>query len=253
MSVSEKMTAIADAIREKTGGTEKIGLDGIAEGVNEVHDVGIEEGKQAQYDEFWDSFQANGSRAFGNLFYGSAWNDITFKPKHSMRSASAANSMFQNSTITDLQGILDRQSVTFDFSRCGSFANFLQNSTISHIGVVSTIGSSGLSNIFYLAKSLETVDLLILKSDGSQGFSSGAFQDCIALANIAIEGVIGQNIDIHWSPLTKDSITSIVNALSTTATGKTLTFKKSAVEAVFSDDEWAALVAEKSNWTISLV
>ena len=33
MSVNEKMTAIADAIREKTGGTEPMGLDAMAEAV----------------------------------------------------------------------------------------------------------------------------------------------------------------------------------------------------------------------------
>lgn len=222
---------------------------------------GVAEGRQAQYDEFWDSYQNKGSRPFLRLFCSIGWNDTTFKPKYSMKYASGANGMFAESRITDLQAILDRQGVTFDFSSCQSFANLLQDSTITRIGVVSTV-SGAVTNIFYLAKSLETVDLLILKSNGSQTFS-GSFQDCIALANITIEGVIGQNIDIHWSPLTKDSITSIINALSTTATGKTLTLKKTAVDNAFeasegladgsTSDEWTSLLGTKTNWTISLV
>lgn len=40
MSVKEKMTAIADAIRGKTGKTEKLTLDAMASGVNEVYIAG---------------------------------------------------------------------------------------------------------------------------------------------------------------------------------------------------------------------
>jgi hypothetical protein len=39
------MTAIADAIRAKTGGEEPLTLDGIAAGIDEVYAAGIEEGK----------------------------------------------------------------------------------------------------------------------------------------------------------------------------------------------------------------
>ncbi len=42
---NEKMTAIADAIRAKTGGEEPLTLDGIAAGVDEVYAAGVEEGK----------------------------------------------------------------------------------------------------------------------------------------------------------------------------------------------------------------
>lgn len=49
MSVHEKMTAIADAIREKTGDTQKLGLDAMAAGVGEVYEAGKAE-KAAEYD-----------------------------------------------------------------------------------------------------------------------------------------------------------------------------------------------------------
>ena len=42
---NEKMTAIADAIRAKTGGEESLTLDEIATGIGEVYATGVEEGK----------------------------------------------------------------------------------------------------------------------------------------------------------------------------------------------------------------
>ena len=50
MSVNEKMAAIADAIRSKTGGTEPLGLDDMAASVGDVYEAG----KQAEYDAFWE-------------------------------------------------------------------------------------------------------------------------------------------------------------------------------------------------------
>lgn len=43
MSVNEKMTAIADAIREKTGGTELLGLDAMAQAIAAIKGGGVGE------------------------------------------------------------------------------------------------------------------------------------------------------------------------------------------------------------------
>lgn len=39
-TVNEKMTAIADNIRDKTGGTDPLTLDDMASGINEVYETG---------------------------------------------------------------------------------------------------------------------------------------------------------------------------------------------------------------------
>ena len=70
--------------------------------------------------------------------------------------------------------------------------------------------------------------------------------------------------DLHWATaLTKASITSVINALSTTTSGKTLTLSKAAVNKAFEtsagagDGEastaWISLEQSRPNWTISLV
>ena len=84
------------------------------------------------------------------------------------------------------------------------------------------------------------------------------------LENIIFEGEIGKEIDIqHSHKLTKASITSIINALSSTTSGLSVTLSKTAVNTAFETStganngsistEWSALVATKTNWTINLV
>ena len=73
------------------------------------------------------------------------------------------------------------------------------------------------------------------------------------IEEVAFEGIIGQDIDFQSCPLNKASILSIVEHLSTTASGKTLTLKQTAVNNAFTTQEWNTLIAPKSNWTISLV
>ena len=80
------------------------------------------------------------------------------------------------------------------------------------------------------------------------------FQNCTALKHLIAVGTIAVSLDIHWSTgLTKASIESIVNALSTTTSGLSVTFSKTAVNNAFTDEEWATLANTRSNWTINLV
>ena len=67
-----------------------------------------------------------------------------------------------------------------------------------------------------------------IRTDENTVFNN-AFNYCTALKNVTFEGVIGQDINIRWSPLTADSIRSIIEHLSDTASGKTLTLSKKAV------------------------
>ena len=183
--------------------------------------VGREQGKQEEYDRFWDKFQANGRTAsYIYAFAGVRWDDQTYNPKYPIV-ANAAGGMFYYSEITDTKVNID----------------------------ITLAGGSSTSALFQNAKKLKTIRLLKVVPETS--FSSG-FTNCNSLEHITIEGVIGSNLDIHWSPLTADSIRNIVGALSTTATGRTVTFKKTAKEAAFTDEEWAELIGQRPNWTVVL-
>ena len=80
--------------------------------------------------------------------------------------------------------------------------------------------------------------------------------------NLIIEGTIGQNgLNLqHSKKLSKESITSVINALSTSTGGLSITLSKTAVDNAFYNNivvgsntmEWGQLVASRSNWTINL-
>jgi hypothetical protein len=60
-------------------------------------------------------------------------------------------------------------------------------------------------------------------------------------------------LNLQWSTkLSKASITSIINCLSSTTSGLSITLSKTAVDNAFTAEEWAALENTKHNWTIAL-
>ena len=104
-----------------------------------------------------------------------------------------------------------------------------------------------------------TVDKLTVSS--AMTFAA-SFVSCSKLENITFEGEIGNSIDFQYSPLTKASITSVVEHLWGEASKKTATFNLNAVNKAFETSEgvndgstsaeWTALIGTKPNWTIAL-
>ncbi len=79
---------------------------------------------------------------------------------------------------------------------------------------------------------------------------NASFGGCSALENIIIGGTIGKNISFSYSPLTVESMKSIINALkdySGTSTTYTLTFRADR-ENMLTDEEKA--VATNKGWTL---
>lgn len=245
-------------------------LQTIAENEQKVYDSGmtkgIEQGKKAEYDAFWDSYQDYGNRTdYRRAFNLKWWGDKNFYPKYDMFIKGAPNDGFAESTITNLKKRLEECGVILDFSGATAFSYVFNSSKITDIGVVNTTGAPSLGSLFNSAYSLKNIDALILKKDGSQAFSNDPFRMCQELENITIEGVIGQNgLNLQWSTkLSKASIESVINCLSTTTSGLSVTLSKAAVNKAFetsvganngaTSTEWTTLIGTRSNWTISLV
>lgn len=196
-----------------------------------AYQQGVADGKQAEYDFFWDKFQDYGNRTvYSYAFCYENFSDTTFIPKYPLKPIQAGT-MFYSSVLTAVNVTLDLSEAT----TCGT--------------------------MFAYAFDLAIIKDLIV-NENLDGLST-AFRACGALTTLGISGVIGKNIDLHWSPLAKASIENVMAILSNTATGMTATFQKSAVNAAFETSEgladgstsaeWLALVATKPNWTISLV
>lgn len=267
MNVNSKMTAIADRFRAKTGGTGKLNLDQMVEAVDEVYDAGYEKGKaEGGGNDFWDKYQEYGERRnYRNAFSGTGWTDELFKPKYDIIVYNSPNNynIFTHSSITNLKKLLEDAGVVLDISRCSYIASLFEESMITTVGELNFTGANNIV-AFTRAMRLQSVDKVILSNTVTQNFTSNSFMGCSALTHIIFEGTIrGSGMNMKDSPLLdKESITSVINCLATDTSGLTVTLSKTAVNKAFetsagaadgsTSEEWLALVATKSNWTISL-
>ncbi len=250
---------IADAIREK-GGTSNYKPSQMANAIKTVYDNGIKKevalfspytsNEGQTYTTLWDILQDKGNRTdYNHLFV--RFTDESFKPIYDMEPTKAA-SMFEYSKITDLVKLLDAARVHLFFGGLTTLPyRMFAFSTITHCPYVMMPPTLDLNCMFYSCSKLETIDGVM--TDSSNKFTS-TFNGCTSLKNISFEGSeIGNNISFSVSPLSRESIESVINALSDNVRGKALTLKATAKMAVFTDSEWATLIATKPNWTISLV
>lgn len=200
----------------------------VAENIPKVYDAGKAEGKDKEWNLFWDALQNNGTRTvYSRVFQGGGWTKESFKPKYDMKPTNVYY-MFAASQIEgDLVEILEDLGVELDFSQATADTNYMfSGAKFTRVGVIDTSSMGGIYQTFMSMYNLVTIDKLILKDDGSQSFIS-PFSGCWALENLTIEGKIGKAFVIGNSPkLTHDSLMSIINALydySGTSTTQTCT------------------------------
>lgn len=187
-------------------------------GSAEDYEKGVEDGKKAEYDAFWDELQGYGNRSsYSYAFWQAWWNDKNYNPKYPLVSNQAGN-CFYLSKITDTK-------VDINFT---DSVQVFRNSAIKTIRKII----------------LSTKTSLVQWFDG-----------CSNLENVTFEGTLETNqADFRWSTkLSKASIESVINALSTTTSGLSVTLSKTAVNNAFTTDEWTSLAGTKPNWTINLV
>lgn len=174
-----------------------------------------EAGKKAEYDAFWDALQDFGKRTnYANGFFYHAWNDDNFRPKYDIKTTNAAN-MFRGDAgaITDLEAVLQKAGVVLDTSNCTSINNGFRYGTFTVLPVIDVskaINSSAMVAPF----DYKLVTIRKLISSAETFWLTNTFQGLSHLTNLIIEGVIGTNdFNVQWSPLTHDSLMSIINAL----------------------------------------
>jgi hypothetical protein len=202
----------------------------IAENVPKVYNAGYEKGKAEggiNYDAFWDAYQTTGDYQYA--FCSNRFTDETYNPKYPIicgANGTTAHYMFFNNTkITSTKVPIDITNITT--------TNYL-------FGLYQPQENS----------KLETIVELIVDEENT---FTNAFTLLSALKTIKITGTLGASVNLRWSTeLTKESIEYIYDALSASASGKTCTLNKAAVNAAFTDEEWKALTDAKPNWTFTL-
>ena len=249
MSVNEKMTAIADAIRDKTGSTEKLGLDAMASGIGEVYAAGYAAGQSAGggsqigYDEFWDSFQKNGNRTdYTRAFM--YWTDKMYQPKYGFTLADmafvSAQYMYAQSTIVDLSDIYLRSSTATNFAY-----TFEKAAQLKKVGTLyNSANNSQYTNTFFSCESLESIERIKITSSS---IFTNTFLKCYSLEKVTFSGNIGRSISFSdSSKLTAETVEHIFEILvAPTATNQALTFH---ADTVLTEEQIAK--AEAMGWQV---
>ena len=202
-------------------------------------------GEKSEYDRFWDVFQENGERTdYNGVFYGYGWTAETFKPKYDIH-----GTRFQNSfaMATSLKGslieMLNACGVTIDTSQATNVSAMYYYCTklteVPHIDMSSVTTNVG--NLLNTCRSLVRVEK-VTYTENAGCYNNVAYQQCTALTDIEIAGVIAGNMNLQWSPLSPASMKSIITHLKNlTGTGK-----ENTLTLTFSEDCWTALEADST-------
>ena len=213
MSVNEKMTAIADAIRSKTGGTDKLGLDAMASSIGDVYDKGR--------DSFWEDYQQSGNRVDYRYAFAHLWTDEIYTPKYPLITSTSyfADAIFYNNQI-----ITDTK---VPITAVGRFVN-----------------------TFYICRKLKRVPLITLDNVTT---ITNPFVNCESLEDVTFGGVIQVSLPIQQSPkLSRASVQSVVDHLKdlTGSTAQTLTLHPDVKAWVELDNDLMSTIEDK-NWTLA--
>lgn len=234
-------------------------ITGTAKTTAEIEADGAEKEKKR----WWGIYQENGNRAsYHSAFY--FWYTDAIEPQFDITPTNATN-MFNNTKASDgknisLPDIEARNGIKFDFSKCTTFSGMITYGVVEDLGFIDMrAGTNGTNSTFANSSTLKRLSIAI-KEDGSQNFS-GCFDYTRELEDFTVvSGVFGSNLNFQWAHyLSKASITNIINHLSDTTSGLSVTFSYNAVFNAFVDkstgtlgSEWRDLIATKTNWTINL-
>lgn len=251
MSIAEKLTTVAENIpKVYEAGYFKGQRDGWEEGNTE----GWINGRAEYYNEFWDSYV--GLTSFVSMFAGRMWNDTTFKPKNDIVAKGQANQLFYNNGCSNIKQSLINCGVELDLSQATQANQAFWYCYSLELPEINLSNATRVQGTFQDARRLVTIDKVTFKDDVT---FQNTFYNIPTLENITIGGTIGgSGFDIHWSTkLSAKSLYSIINALSTSATGLTVTLPTTA-EANYNANPpsgapqtWAQLVATRQNWSIA--
>lgn len=224
---------------------------------------GIEEGRKAAWDAFWDIFQESGARREYGYAFVRGWNADNFKPKYDIIIEGDARGAFQywrQEPIANIAEICREQGITLDFSGATNTNTAFRACYSPDLPTLDLRKVTSMEDMFAFSK-IKRIEKII-SSEATRWDTLHVFTYNSTIEHILFEGVIGKSIDAHTEPFDKETIVSLINTLSTTVSGKTCSLKKASVDKAFETSEgandgsgspeWNALAATRTNWTISL-
>ena len=231
----------------------KYNLSGFANGrevgYNQGLEEGIEQGKQAEYDRFWNIFQNNGNRT--NYDYAFAEDRIStwskgINPKYPIVPKSIEY-CFYGFTAKDFSEFCANNKI--DLSQCGSMRCAFDSSTIEKMP---PFKASGLYGTFQNCYSLETIEDIGTTLSGNifTGQATNTFANCTRLVNLHFSCIINAVFNFsNCSSLSYESLKNIKEQLkdNSGSTAKTITFGSTNL-AKFTEEDKAEM--EAKGWTV---
>lgn len=222
-------------------------IDTYAEKIGEIetggdYDQGYEDGKQAEYDIFWDNYQNNGQKTVYRYAFAYNWTNDIFNPKYDIKPTSA-NYMFYESQISTLA---DCEKI--DLSNCTEMEYFARFSIIKDFPPLDL--SKATKKLSYSFSTCYNLESLTLNNVQSSCTFVNTFALSKKLKELRITGTIGQSIGLPDSLLlSNESVQSVIDSLAdlTGATTQTLTLHAD-VGAKLTDEQKATITAK--NWTL---
>jgi len=247
MTMEEKLTVIAQ-------NQQRVYDAGIAKGqfLGE-YGGGYTDGKQAEYDRFWDAYQINGTRTTcQGAFAGSGWNSETLKPKYSVKPKTAAQmfaycNMHSDQDVLDLTEVFDKRGLTLDFSNCTDFQQMFYQAKIAKVGTIDCSQAettNGILNIFN-STYLTEVGCFI---PPPLAMAPACFQ--ANLETFIVDGEITKSMNLsRCSKLTAESVDSIIINLADLCDLETQTLTLHATVGAALED-WQKAGMTTLNWTL---
>ena len=229
---------------------------GYANGFSAGKTSGVAEGKEQGEYAMWVAVTQNGAREIYNGAFMDWGMEVFDPPIPIVPKSSYVGALFAYSpSLRIVRGRnIDLSQRTTNSDTNQSYGNdrfFISCSKLEEVEDIK-MPAGYYYRTFRGCVSLKTIAVLRFNS---ATMINDVFYNCYELLNLTIEGTIGQSgLDLQYSTkLSKASITSVMNALSASASGKSITLSKTAVNNAFTTAEWTALAGTKSNWTINLV
>lgn len=208
-ALTEKGVETADSLEQVP---QRIGeIASFADG----YEVGIEQGKQAEHNSFWNSYLVGGITHV-YAFAGHRWMDTTYNPNQSIICTISARNMYNGAQITDTK-------VSIELRCADAYAMF---SGCNKLITIRKLGFFGVTN------------------------SSLMFTSCSALENITCDGEINSAVGFAaCSKLTDESVQSIIDHLAdlTGQTALKVTFHSDVLLRLTTEQTDAILA---KNWTM---
>lgn len=245
MSIAEKLTQIAENQQRVYDAGFIAGQAQGGSGDNGSYEEGYEQGKQAEYDRFWDVYQDNGNRNnYASAFGGTGWSEETFNPKYDIITTSTYM-MFRGIAIKDLGKAISGSGVKVSINTPYLQYTF-QISNIEIIEGLEFLQQLELIETAFQCPKLRKIQTLPISENATQL----VFTNIPLLEEVTFSGVIPVNISFaQSSKLSMGSVQSIIDHLKdlTGATAQKVSFHTT-VLAKLTDVQVAAILAK--NWTM---